>query len=296
MGRVVVPSVLADGPFDIRAARTAGVTHGQLGSRAYRRMFHGVWVSAQLPDTLDVRFEAARLSLPPHAVACDLTAAWLWGADVRRLDDLDVHASFAKGLRVRPQRGLVISQETLEPSDIQCVRGVLVTSAIRTVFDCLRFLRHPEGVVVADALTHDGVVTVRQIDRYFREHHRMRNIRIGRARVPLIEPLAESPMETRSRVAVVDAGLRPPESQIEVRSPDGRLLGRLDNGYRDVRYGFEYDGEAYHRERRSEDERRRDAMRRVGWDISVFSADDYYRHRERMLAEVAWWLRRKAAA
>ncbi|HMC68558.1 MAG TPA: hypothetical protein VKJ07_05335, partial [Mycobacteriales bacterium] len=130
-----VPAELCTGPFTTAQARAAGVTHSSLRSSEWRQVLRGVWVHSSLEDTRELRFAAVRLVLPPRAVACGLTAAWLYGADVRRADDLVVHVSFARGGRVRPRKGLVVSQETLGPADVRTVNGVLVTTPVRTVFD-----------------------------------------------------------------------------------------------------------------------------------------------------------------
>src|SRR5438477_3037255 len=175
-----VPPQLRDGPFTTEQARAAGVSDTALRRSApWRQVFRGVWVHATLPDTREMRLAAARLLLPPQGVLCMLTAAWIYGADVRRESDLDIHVGFPEGKRLRRRPGVVVSQETLNSADITVIDGVAVTTPVRTVFDCLRLLRGAERLVVADALTHLRRTTVEDIRRYFATQRRMRNLRIA---------------------------------------------------------------------------------------------------------------------
>jgi very-short-patch-repair endonuclease len=53
---------------------------------------------------------------------------------------------------------------------------------------------------------------------------------------------AESPQETRTRLVLTDAGLRPQRTQIEVFNSFGGFVHRIDMGWDDWRVGVEYDG------------------------------------------------------
>ena len=119
-----IPADLRQGPFTTQQAKAAGITKAALQSSQWRQVFRGVWVHASLPDDRVTRFAAARLVIPPGGVLCGLTAAWIYGADVRRLDDLDVHVGFARGKRIRSRLGLIVSQETLSADDIVSIDGV----------------------------------------------------------------------------------------------------------------------------------------------------------------------------
>lgn len=256
-------------------------------SSPWRRVFRDVWVHAGLEDTKELRLAAARLVLPPHAVFCGVTAAWLHGVDVRREADLDVHVSFPKGRRIRSQRGLAVCQETLEIDDLMVIGGVRVTTPVRTAFDCARWLKGVERVVVVDALAHAGLVKVQEIRYYCLGKHRLRNLRTAERLLDVCDPGAESPMETRTRMVLIDGGLPPPETQINVFHPyTRRFIGRIDMGYPEVKVAVEYDG-AFHWQQRREDDRRRTQLREVGWNVLVFSADDVYSRPMEIIARVA---------
>jgi very-short-patch-repair endonuclease len=277
---------LSSAPFTTAQARAAGVSRTALGSAPWRHVFRGVWAHVDVPEDRDFRLNAAALLLPPPAVLCGHTAAWIWGADVRRTDDLNVHVSFPLGGRVRARPGLRVCQETLAPNDIWRLRDVAITSPTRTAFDCLRLLRGTEGVVVADALTHLCRTTVTDLRAYFAAQHRLRNLRIGEALLDDVEPLAESPMESRVRLTLVAAGLPRPVAQFEVRTPAAVFVARVDLAYPELKIAIEYDG-AWHWKQRREDDRRRDALRALGWTVLVFSADDIFGAPDRVIAQVS---------
>jgi very-short-patch-repair endonuclease len=223
-----------------------------------------------------------------------LTAAWIHGVDVRRLDDLDIHVAFPKGGRIRKRDGLVVCQETLEASDLTIIDGIQVTTPLRTAFDCARWLRGAERVVVVDALTHAGLVTVDAIRGYIAGKRRLRNLRVAEQVLELVDSRAESPMETRLRVLLIESGLPRPVSQLNVRDTNGRFVARLDLAYEEAKVAVEYDG-ALHWKQRREDDRRRDRLRELGWVVLVYSADDYYGHRREIAEEVGRHLRRRGA-
>jgi very-short-patch-repair endonuclease len=266
-----------------------------LDGQEWRRLFHDVWVHAAVPDTREIRLAVVALVLPAYAVICGPTAAWLYGADVRRRDDLDIHVSFPKGRRRRRQQGLVVTQETLAVADVWEIRGIHVTSPVRTAFDCLRFLNRMEAVVAADALTQLRRTTLEELESYFASRRGLRNLRIGRRRLDLVDPGAESPMESRMRLRLIDFGLPAPVTQFEVRTPSGAFVARLDLAYPDCKVAVEYDG-AWHFARRREDDRRRDAARALGWIVLVFSADDVYGSPEAMCSAVAAARRRATSS
>lgn len=295
MRRASVPESLRHRPFTRAEARAAGLTDKALESAAWRQLFRNVWVYADVPDSRELRLAAARLVLPEHGVLCGLTAAWVHGVDVRREDDLDVHVGFAKGRRVRQQAGLSVCQESLDESDWLVVDGVRVTTPVRTAFDCLRWLHRVEGVVVADALTHAELTSLDELRRYFAGKRRLRNLRIGEALLDVVEPKSESPMETRTRLVLVWAGLPRPEAQWEIYTPNGVFVARADLAYPEHKIAVEYDG-AWHWKQRRADDRRRAAMRALGWEVHVYDADDIYGDPDRVVSEVAAALRSRSLA
>lgn len=289
-----VPDALRRAPFTWAQAQGAGLTKHQLRTSQFRHVFRDVWVHVDVPDDRACRLAAARLVIPAHAALRELTAAWLYGADVRRKDDVTVHVAYAEGARRRNRKDVRVSQETLAASDLWVLDGVHVTSPVRTAFDCLRLLPDPMGLVVADALTHLGRTTVDELSAYFQGQRRLRNLRVGERLLADVEPLTESPMETRLRVALVRAGLPRPVAQYIVRDVAGTFVARLDLAYPELKIAIEYDG-AWHWESRMADERRRGRLRALGWTVIVVSAEDLKGDALGLVQQVSAARRRAAA-
>ena len=100
----------------------------------------------------------------------------------------------------------------------------------------------------------------------------------------LAEP-AESPMETRLRWHLLQAGLPRPQVQTELRNHDGRFVGRADLCYPQARLVIEYDG-ANHRDRLVEDNRRQNAIIDAGFSVLRFSAADLHQRPDVIAAQV----------
>jgi hypothetical protein len=75
--RIPIPPELADGPFNYRDGRRAGLGEGRLRGRDLARPFHGIrWATRNLLD-LDDRCRAIAPYLPPGSFFSSATAAAL---------------------------------------------------------------------------------------------------------------------------------------------------------------------------------------------------------------------------
>jgi hypothetical protein len=113
-------------------------------------------------------------------------------------------------------------------------------------------------------------------------------LRAGVQRMKLLASLAapaESPMETRLRWLLIQAGLPPPQVQVELSDASARLLGRVDLYYREARLVLEYDG-GYHRERMVEDNRRQNVLISGGYRVLRFTAADIHNRADVVVAQV----------
>jgi hypothetical protein len=275
MRTAFVPDELRYRPFTAAEAEAAGVSRSSLRGSQWRNVFRGVWAHVDLPDSRELRFAAVRLVLPVGDFVCGLTTAWLYGIDVQDRRGELVWMGCRTGRRLRTRSGCLVREITVDPSDLQLVDGVLMTTPLRTVFDCGRWLSLVEGVGVADAISHSGAITREALAAYAKSHRALRGVRRLDRVVDLMDARSESPMETRVRVLIVLAGLPRPEPQLVILDRGGGFVARADLGYEAQRFVVEYDG-AFHWEQRREDDRRRDAMRELGWTVLVVSREDYY--------------------
>jgi Protein of unknown function (DUF559) len=280
-----VPDELRLGPFTTAAAAACGVTTSALRGPEWRHVFRNVWVHKDVTDDRDLRFAAVRLVMAEGTFVCGLTAAWLYGIDVQDRRGELVWVGSRTGRSMRTRAGCMTREITVDDGDLQLVAGVLMTTELRTVFDCARWLSLVESVVVADAISHSGVITREQLREYYRRHRGLRGVRQVERVIDLMEPKSESPMETRVRLLIVLAGLPRPEAQLIVTDRAGQFVARADMGYEAERFLVEYDG-TFHWEQRRADDRRRDELRDLGWKVLVVSREDYYDHPATIIAKV----------
>jgi very-short-patch-repair endonuclease len=142
------------------------------------------------------------------------------------------------------------------------VRRLPATTIARTLLDLIRRLSPVEHLVLADQALKLGLG----------RHH------------DLAEP-AESPMETRLRWLLIDAGLPGPQVQVDLHNASGRFVGRADLYYPQARLVIEYDG-ANHRDRMTEDLRRQNAILSAGFRLLRFTFADVNERPHSVAAQV----------
>ncbi len=214
---------------------------------------------------------AARLRLPAGAAFSGLTAAWLHGLDVRPCDPIEATVPIAA--RVSARSGIALRRSTIEPADVVVVRGLPATTPIRTISELCCRLDVTEAVVIADAALHQRLVQLEPLSNWVESHAGHRGIRKLRRVLGLVEPGAESPMESRLRMLLLLAGLPRPRVQVSIHDGAGRFAGRPDLYYERQRLGLEYDG-GHHRSALTEDNRRQNRLLDAGVRLLRFTAAD----------------------
>jgi hypothetical protein len=269
-------------PFTGRDAMHHGVGREQLRrlcrDGALRRMLHGVYASTHLRDDLSLRAAAVALILPSNAVLCRRSAAWLRGVDLRCPGERPLPVEVLVCVNTDPPRrsGVVAYRSTLSDADVELVGGLPVTSAVRTAADLARYRPRTEGVVALDALTHAGHCRLEDVAALVPTLRGRRGVRQLMVVVALADPRSESPMESRTRVLIVDAGLPCPEVQYEVLDHWGRVIARLDLAYPRCLLGLEYDGRIAHVQMSAfdRDRERQNELLATGWTLLRFVARD----------------------
>ena len=271
MRRPLAPAELRARPFTRRQALSVGLTDDHLRSSAWRRLLRDVYVSVELPDTPELRAAAASLVLPHGAVIGYTAAAWLHGADVRVSPLAPIEVVVGRGDQLR-RAGLRATSALIEPSDIAVVRGVPVTSPVRTAFDLARRSGAVEAIVRVDAMLNRGGCALDALTAYVASHAGWPGVVGARRALAHVDAGSQSPMESRMRMALVHGGLPRPQTQIPV-GPEGLPFAFLDLGYEAWRVGADYDGEP-HRDRWRYDLARQERVRDHGWWHRRFTALD----------------------
>jgi hypothetical protein len=281
----VVPDLLRTAPFTSARARQFGISATALRGAQWRHVFRDVWVNAAVEDVFATRVAAAQLVLGDEGFLCGLTAAWIYGIDVQDRRGELVWTGRPTGTWRRARAGCLLREITVAPSDLDLIDGTQITTPLRTAFDCARWLSLQEAVVVADSLAAAGRISAADLRSYVREHRALRGVRQADRVADLVEPLTESPMESRLRLLLVSAGFPSPVAQHVVTDRAGRFVARLDFAYPDRRVAIEYDG-SLHWEQRRDDDRRRDRVRALDWTVLVASRSDFYETPYEFLAHV----------
>ncbi|MGH3697775.1 MAG: endonuclease domain-containing protein [Pseudonocardiaceae bacterium] len=284
-----------NGPFRGSLAVAAGlVTKGQLRGSTFRRLFPDIYLSRDVAPTLATRSRGAQLLVSGYGALAGYSAAELLGARIAPRDaDAEV---VVPGGEFRECRGLRVHREQLADDEVETVSGLVVTSAIRTAYDLARWSTQVEGVVAADAL---GQIAGFGSAALLGISARYPGAR-WRSRVPLVaelmDPRAESAMETRCRVSLVLRGLPRPELQYQVRDELGNHVARLDMAYPAAKAGVEFDGE-HHQEALTfrTDLARHNRLAALGWTVLRASAADVLRNPDAFAAQVRAILHHRAA-
>jgi very-short-patch-repair endonuclease len=251
----------------------------------YSRLFHDIYLRESVPADLAARSSAAFLIASGQRVLSGYSAAELLGA---RCTPAGANAELTvPGGDLREQPGLTIHRDLLAIDEVIHADDVAVTTALRTAWDLARWLPTVEAVVAVDSLAGVGRFAPTEVlriqDRYPRARWRRRVPGV----VDLTDPRAESAMETRSRLVLVQRGLPRPELQYQVYDAFGEFVARLDMAYPLLKLGMEYDGWGHLTEwQQRSDARRLNRLTGADWLILRFTSHDVFRIPDAMAAQV----------
>lgn len=249
---------------------------GELRARRWVRLRKGIYIRAHHLVQADERERhlidcvAVLLSLGPgpvlsHASAArlhELVLPWRHSSEVR----LTADDQWRRG------RGYRVAQATIAADEREPWLGFGALSVSRTLVDCAREWSLTDGVVAMDAAFYERKATRAELVRaVLGGAHRVGIAQAARA-LGLSDGRAESPLETRGRLALVASGLPRPELQVEIHDGAG-FIGRADAWYEDAAVVIEFDGRVKYTDPRYasapgealwKEKRREDRMRAIG--------------------------------
>jgi hypothetical protein len=264
---------------------TEALAAGQFTKRTLHSRNQLIYRNVYLPN--GVEMTAARRAV----------AAWLWSgrrATVSGLSAAALHGSLwidadhsAELTRAEGSaNGIVVHREHLSDAETMIINGVPVTTPERTVFDVGRRKGLEAAVIRADALANACSLTPGLIHPLVELHRGARGLVQLREVLELMDGGAESPQETRTRLVLIGAGLRQPQTQIEVRDAGGYPFARVDMGWEEYKVGVEYDGEQHWKDpaQHAHDIDRHAKLSALGWTIIRVSAE-LLRHRRGVIVQ-----------
>ncbi len=226
------------------AVAEGALTRRQLSSGLYRRVLHNVYADPSMHDDHQLRARAAALLMPRDAAIGGRSAAGWFGAPFSSAAD-PVLVVVPPGCPWDGPRGVRVNKTSRGPADTWTPDdGVRLTTAPRTAWEVATMESTGTAVALLDGMLRDGRLTEPAlIDEVVRRRGQWRSKRAG-AVLPLVDSRAQSPPESRVRVACVLAGLPTPVPQFVIEE-DGRFLAQADLVWPEHKVVVEYEG-AYH--------------------------------------------------
>ncbi|WP_235201303.1 endonuclease domain-containing protein [Microbacterium sp. CH12i] len=125
------------------------------------------------------------------------------------------------------------------------------------------------------------------IEQHLRRWGRFPGCGTIRTALPFVRERVESPKETETRLAIVDAGLPEPSVQHEVFE-HGRLIARVDLAYPALKIAIEYEGDGHRTNKkqwRIDIQRQRDLEAR-GWIVIRLTERDLHAGAKSLVASI----------
>lgn len=269
-----LPDPFDSGTFAVRDAKEAGVPMSSL--RGLAGPYRGVRSHAA-PESVTERWRALSLVRSERLVLSHCSAARIHRLPLPSSCEHSALHVTTGGAKIR-RPGVVPHRGARTPV---VVRGVPVTSLAQTWIDLAPHLSLDALVVLGDAIAKrlDGTDPLRAV-----VGRRVPGVRRAREALTWIRVGSASPMETRSRVLFVRAGLPEPELNVEIHDPDGGWIATSDLVWREARVVGEYQGAQHFDgyEPGDSDITRRRGIEDILWKFVDFTKDDYYRRPRRL--------------
>ncbi len=258
-----------DGIITASQALAIGLTRGAITARVergvWRRVGHGVYLSAAHPFTERARLRAAVAAY--RGTAAGTAAAW-WHGLIPDLEPvITITVPRSRRARVGCVARVVASRRQLHADDIEIVDGLSVTGRSLTVLDCAEALAEGDGARLMDRALVTGEITVGGLSAALDRNSSRRGMGEARRLIGVVETDSESEAERRFVTLLRREGIGG-----WVQRP---LIGRYraDFAFIEQRVVVEIDGWAFHRDeqRCRSDRDKRSAMAVAGWRSLVFT-------------------------
>ncbi|MDO5678199.1 MAG: hypothetical protein Q4G35_11910 [Propionibacteriaceae bacterium] len=182
------------------------------------------------------------------------------------------------GARISPDLKLYACP--VRDGDATMIGDLPVTTVARTVVDVARHDdRTGWGFATGDRALRMGLTSVEELDEQLRRAARRPWIKLARQIVGLLDPLSESPGESRSRWLMFQGGIPQPALQVDVPVMGGRVVYTPDFMWEEYGVLGEFDGDYKYDLVPGTDEwkarkRRDEALQAEGWVIVHWAWED----------------------
>jgi len=272
-------------PLRRAEARKLGLTDSDLTGPSFRRVYQGVYVTAQAQPTIMERARAALHVSHPGSYVSHHTAAAIWRGVAPA--DGRIHVSVLPGRPRSKRRGIAAHRSPASP-EVRTIDGMEVSTPSRCFCELAADgVGVVDLVVLGDSLVKAQEVTTDQlVDAAERWPGRGRAL--ARRAAHLVRPEVDSPKESRLRMLIVLGGLPEPTVNYVLRHPNGDWKARFDLCYPDLRLVIEYDGDQHITDPRqhARDLERREELERLGWRFVVIEKHHIYQRPGQILGRI----------
>lgn len=181
----------------------------------------------------------------------------------------------------------VVHQHTLTSEDLVELEGVPSVNRPLAAVSAASMASLEWAVVTLDAAAWQSPETMEQLGGLADEWGRLRGIGTVRAAMPWVRTGAQTPLESLSRVRLVQGGLPEPRLQVPLYDADG-LIGYVDMLWEDLGVVGEADGAVKYLSGTVllDEKRREDRIRALGLAVVRWSWDDIMREPTKVAARI----------
>jgi very-short-patch-repair endonuclease len=274
--RIPLPEPMNRRAFRTSEALTAGVGETRLRGPDLQAPFHGVRAPAGAL-TLDARCRSFARRMPEGAFFNSVTAAQLMKLPLpwRLEKSIQLHVAVPTPARAVRVKGVTGHRVHLMGNDTRDWHGLPISTPERVFCELGAVLGLADLVAVGDHLIHwrTPITSIEKLTDAVARYPGRRGQTTLKAALALLDPRAESPQESQTRVLLVEAGVDGFVCNHELII-DGKKY-RLDIAFPKQKLALEYQGD-YHRNpgQWRKDMTRDAAVASVGWTNSWINADD----------------------
>ncbi len=222
-------------PVRLDPAGTTGPTRDQAKGPRWQRVSRGLYLPSEIAISVEQRVVNAGARLPEFGGVTGWAALrWLGGTYFDGLGApgrAELPVVLVTGPDdIRPQPGIVVSAERLNPRDLIVHDDLRLTHGPRSVAFELRYAADVrDAVVVADMAAYDDLVSLAEAASYVAGLQGWTGVPLARAALLLADENSWSPQETRLRLVwELDAGLQRPLTNVPLFDLAGHHLGTPD--------------------------------------------------------------------
>jgi hypothetical protein len=244
-----------------------GVTRSRLRTNAFEHVSRDLYVRRGALQSYADRCIALATVLPPSAAFCLGTGSQLTGLPMPLGWDAEwIDVAVPDDVTLPRRRGVRAHQWVLPPHHVALVGGIRVVTPDRGLLELAARASFEDVVAFGDAALREQVTTIDALQTTVAAAHRRRGVVAARRAVQWLDPRAESPQESRTRVRLRSAGLPRATPNVWISDANGVPFARVDLLFEGYHVAVEYEGE-HHRgpAQYAADLRRRNLLQQMGY-------------------------------